>query len=532
MARRRHDILRADAEKPAFTVERAVGVAMTDSGRGDPGGRLVLHGGLVSGLGYALRIGARLLAFLFAAWLFGATLFGAFVIAIAILDAAVIAAGLSTKWVLFKWLDENRAAGDRPDSHVLLDAALLVLGASLLLSVLIAAGAIALPDFEPQTRMALLALLATLPLQALTDLALTATRWTEVMRYELVAKSVIQPLLSIVLALVAYSVGWRELGLPLAFVAGTAAGLAYALVGVERRFGGLRLAAYRPNPATLLSRLRSAAHTTGADLTDALYNRVDIYVVGFLLGAHAAGVYGLARQMSLPVRQAKQSFDSMLIPLVSRTVARFGPGPAAGCIATASRFVLLVQLPVVILLAALGFPLLRLAGDDFIAGFGALLLLALAETVQGAFALGELLLVYNRPRTAMALTLVSLALGAAGAVLLAPWYGLSGIAAAVLASYAVRGLLRRFVLGRAFAMRVPFRLWAAPVAAGTAGLAAAFLASRAVSGAGEPTAAAAAALAGLAAYALAVAAWLTLSGATLLPEGFAAAPERDPAAAG
>ena len=489
----------------------------------DHGGRLLVRGGVIAGFGYVLRILARLAAFLFAAYLFGAALFGAFVIAIAIIDAAVVASGLSTKWILFKWLDANRLEGERRPGHVVLDAALLVLATSGLIASAILLAAVAAPSIAPNTRLALLSLLATLPLQALTDLSLTATRWTETMRYELIAKSVIQPFVSIALAIAFYFAGWRTLGLPLAFVIGTAAGLVYALVGLERRFGGLGLRSYRPSGADLAAKARAVLPTTAADLTDALYTRIDIYVVGFLLGETMAGVYGLARQASLPVRQAKQSFDAILIPLVSRTVAQVGPEGSGECIASASRFVLLVQLAALILLAAVALPLMELAGPEFNAGLGALLLLGLAETVQGAFALGELLLVFAHPRTAAALTLASLAAGGIGAVLLAPMFGLTGIAAAVVASYAVRALLRRLALGRKYSVRVPFRLWAPPLAAALVGLLA-VLAAYCWTGlpAGAATAAIAV-VAGLAGYSLVLAVWLRRSRARLLPEGFAAA---------
>jgi hypothetical protein len=85
------------------------------------GGHLLLHGGMVSGAGYLLRIVARLIVALVAARLFGASLFGAFIVAIAVTEAAATASGLSTKWMLFKWLDSNAKEGGRPPGHVLLD---------------------------------------------------------------------------------------------------------------------------------------------------------------------------------------------------------------------------------------------------------------------------------------------------------------------------------------------------------------------------------------------------------------------------
>jgi O-antigen/teichoic acid export membrane protein len=482
-------------------------------------GLLVLRGGGASALGYVLRFAARLLVLLVAGRLFGATLFGAFTIAIAVVEAASIAGGLSTKWMLFKWLDADVKHG-RPAAHALLDALLLVFLASGLAAAGIAAAVVAAPagSIGASTRLAILYLLPAVALQALLEVFLAATRWTEVMRYDVVAKSLIQPLMAIAAIGVLYLLGWRAVGLAWGYIAATAAALAYAAVATRRRFGGLGLRRYRVRPRLLWRRLRGALPTTGSDLIDALYTRVDIYVVGILLGAHAAGIYGLARQVSMPIRQVRQAFDGMLVPLVSHTLAHGSVEQAGRALARSSRLILVLQLPVVLLLWAFGRPLLGLIGPGFVDGYAAMLCLAAAEMVQGAFGLGELLLVYARPRLMMLLSAAFVALGAAAAVVLQPLLGLTGIGLSVLVSYGTRALCRRAMLRGLFGLRLESALWSGPAVAVVAGVA--------VTAALWPISDLASVAFGLGAYVGALAIWLGRAGDRLVPDGFISKAER------
>jgi O-antigen/teichoic acid export membrane protein len=495
--------------------------------RDNKAGRLILKGGASSGLGFAVRFGARFLFLFVAGRLYGAALFGAFSIATAIVEAAIIAGGLSTKWMLFKWLNEGRDEGLRPALHVVYDAALLVLGASTLIALAIAAAVVLAPEpvLGENTESAALAMAAMIPLQGLIELVLAATRWTETMRYEVVAKSVMQPYGGVIVALAAYWIGCREEGLFLSYVAGTLASLLYSLGGMRRCFGGLELRAYRPRRRELAAKLREVAPTTGTELTDALYTRLDIYVVGLLLGEQAAGLYGMAKQISMPIRQVRQAFDGMLVPVIARTLAEAGPTASGGPIGAAARLILLIQLPFLIFLAGAGLPLLQLVGPAFPEAFGALLCLAAAEAIQGTFGLSELVLIFLHARWAVALTAAFAALGLAAALLLERPLGLTGIALAVLLGYAGRAAVRRRLIGRRFSIRIPITFWAGPVLAGVAGGLAVWFIAWFDGRQPNLVLGAAAAVAGLAAFGLVLLLWIRLAKPRLVPEGFRSATE-------
>jgi O-antigen/teichoic acid export membrane protein len=427
--------------------------------------RLILRGSASAGAGLAVRLGARLVFLAVAAQLFGAALFGAFSLAVAVVELAVALGGLGMKRYLFKLLEER---AERPEGHVLLDAVLLVTSASLALGALIAVAALAVPAtvLARQTAFALAWIAPMVAGQALLDLFLAATRWKHRMRYEVAARSLVEPAVGAAVAVAAWLAGFEIAGLLFGYAAGTLAALAYAAVGTRLCFGRLDLAHYRPRPAVLAATLRATALPTATDGVAAFFGRADIYLVGVFLGEAPAGIYAMARQFRTPIRQARQAFDSLLTPIVATTLSADGPASTSAAIASATRMILAIQLAGVLALLTVGAPVLAWFGPEFPPAYLALLLLAAAETIQGAFSISDLLLLYLRARLALAVTLAMIAVYVVIAVPLIDAWGIDGAAFAVLVAIASGALLRRWLLRSRFGLAPPLLHCAGPLLAG------------------------------------------------------------------
>ncbi|MFL6844453.1 MAG: lipopolysaccharide biosynthesis protein [Allosphingosinicella sp.] len=484
-------------------------------GAKDEASRRILRGARITWAGFAVRLAARLLLIFVAARLFGAAAFGAYAVAAASIELAVGVGSLGTKKTLFQLLDRHGDGKVRPSAHVLLDSALLVGGVSLTLSALIAAAALASPAglIAPGTATALVLLAPMVAGQALLDLFLAATRWTHVVRHEVVARSLIEPWALLAACLAAWLVGWRAEGLAIGYGVGTLAALSYAAWAARRRIGGFALASWRPDRRRLLAVVRGSADNTANDFFNTLYTRVDLYLVGILLGEAAAGVYGMARQIVAPLRQIRQSFDGLLIPLAARSLEAGGARGAGEALASATRLVLVLQLPLLLAFFAAGRPFLAWIGPGFAAAYWALVALAAAETLQAALSIGDLVFVYLKPRVGLWLTAISILVGVAAALLLIPAFGIAGAGSSVLLAYGVRAAVRSWLLRARFGFAVTRAHQAGPLAAGLGGAGAALLA-----GFGWWALAAS-----LAAYALGLALWMRLSGEGLSLSGFAVA---------
>jgi O-antigen/teichoic acid export membrane protein len=499
-------ISRAARYKPKVAVGREIG------GK-ELGGRLIVRGAQATAAGFAARLAARLLFLFVAGRLFGAAAFGAFALAQAAIELAVGLGSLGTKKTLFQLLDRPGGADARPPAHRLLDSALLVTAASLVLAAGIAAAALLLPAslLGPGVAVALLLLAPMVAGQALLDLFLAATRWTHAIRHEVVARSLIEPWAMLAGAAAAWGLGWRAEGLAIGYGIGTLAALTYAAAAARARLGGLRLGAWRLDRPALAETVRGAGANTATDFLNTLYNRVDLYLVGLLLGEAAAGVYGMARQLAAPLRQIRQSFDGLLIPLAARSLAAGGAKGAGEALASATRLVLVLQLPLLLAFFAAGRPFLAWIGPGFGTAYWPLVFLAAAETLQAALSIGDLVFVYLRPRVGLWLTLASIAVGIASALWLIPAAGTAGAGLSVLCAYAVRAGLRSWVLRAHFGFDMPRAHHAGPLVAAGCGAGAALLVGRGWWGLA----------AALACYALVLACWLKATGQGLALSGFA-----------
>lgn len=476
-------------------------------------GRTILRGARATAFGFVIRFGARILFLYAAARLFGVALFGAYTLGVAAVELAVTIGGLGSKRILFKRLEEE----DRAAPHIVLDAALLVAAVSLALGGLFALVVLAAPEglISANVGTAALLLAPMIAGQALLDLFSAATRWTHHIRYEVLGRSIVEPYGALAAALAAWWLGYRETGLIISYWAGTLAALAYAIIGARRCLGSFRPLAYRLAPGRILPLLRLSAGATVNDVLNGLFARVDLYMVGLFLGEAPAGIYGMARQIRTPVRQVRQSFDGLLNPIIARTLARRGPAATGAATASAGRLILAVQLPILITLVFAGLPLLGWFGPAFAAGYWALLTLAAAEAIQGAFGVSDLIILYRRPLAQLGITGANIAMNLMAGFLLVPRFGITGAALSVLIGVAAGALIRRFMLRTHFEVRTSLLYSAGPFAAAALAIAAAF-AAQALLGPGAAVAA------GLIAYAAGVKLWLAASGDSLALKDFEA----------
>ncbi|CAH0498619.1 lipopolysaccharide biosynthesis protein [Novosphingobium sp. CECT 9465] len=420
--------------------------------------KIIARGVSSNAFSFVIRFAAKASFLYVGARLYGATNYGVFAMASAMVELAVPVASLGLKRMIFPWLEEGRGPeegrgleeephgeGPRPATHVLLDALLLAIVAGVAVSLLLILGTQLLPAtvVSDQLRLAF-ALLAPAVLGQITgDIALAATRWTHKMRYEVIARGLIEPYMLTGVALGAWYLGMNETGMLLGYWAGSIALAVFSVWSARHCLGPLHLRHWRPHPRALMQRARSLVPASGSDLLTSLAQRIDLYLVGFLLGDAPAGVYGVLRQLRTPILQVRQAFDGILTPLTARTMKADGDVTTGEATAAATRVILTIQLGLVLLMAAAGDALLDLFGTHYATGYSALLAMVLAETINGAFGVSELILYYRRPALALKVNLILIAIAAAGIPLLTPKYGILGASMAMLLAAIVAALLRR-----------------------------------------------------------------------------------------
>src|SRR3569623_1145307 len=248
------------------------------------------------------------------------------------------------------------------------------------------------------------------------------------------------------------------------------AAVGYAIWGTRRECGGCRLSRWTGSRGELRAILHTCAMPTLTDFASALFTRLDLYLVGAMLGQAPAGVYSMARQFRTPIRQVRQSFDGLLTPLIARTINTDGPQAAAKAAASATRLILAIQLGLLVVIVAVGQPMLGWLGRDFASGYWPLVLLTAAETIQGAFGVSDLILLYRRSALELGVTMVSVIENLAAGLLLIGPLGATGDALAVLLAMSAGAIVRRQMLRHAKGVRIPLRHGAGPIVSAMAAI--------------------------------------------------------------
>lgn len=442
----------------------------------DDAQRVIVRGAGSNALSFVLRFGARALFLWSGARLYGAAGYGVFTLATAVVELAVPLASLGLKRMIFPWLEaEARGPGDEPGSrpagHVVADALLLAMAGSAVLAGAIALLALVLPDgaISPALRTALLILAPAVAGQVIADVALAATRWTHRMRYEVAGRGVIEPYVGTAVAVAAWSGGLLSDGLLIAYWCGSLAVAGYALWAARDALGGLALRTWRIRPRQLAARVAGLLPASGSDALTSLAQRVDLYLVGLFLGDAAAGIYGVVRQLRTPILQVRQAFDGILTPIIARTLSNAGDVETGAATAAATRLILTLQLAVVLFMAAAGEPLLELFGAKYGSGYASLVALVLAEALNGAFGVSEMILYFRRPALALAVNAVLIVVPVVVVAVLAATLGMLAAALGVLLAATIAALLRRRWLEQFGVQRPALHAWVPPAAAALGG---------------------------------------------------------------
>ena len=405
--------------------------------------RVIARGVGSNVLSFVIRFAAKISLLYIGANLFGKATYGVYTVAVATVELAVPIASLGLKRMLFPWLEED--AQRRGATHVLLDALLLAACAGILIALFVMALSWSLPQdlVSDQLRLALIVLAPAVLCQIVGDISLAATRWTHKMRYDVTGRGLIEPYIAAAATFAAWYAGLQQVGMLVGYWAGSLAIAGYSLWSARHCLGSLNLRRWRPSPAALAIRARTLLPAGGSDLVTSLAQRIDLFLVGLLLGDASAGIYGVVRQLRTPILQIRQAFDGILTPLTARTMRADGDTATGAALGAAARVILTGQLAAVLLMVAAGEALLGLFGQQYTVGYWTLIAMVLTETVNGAFGVSELIIYYRRPHLALAVNLVLIGIGAVLVPVLAPLLGTLGAALAMLSAALIATVLRR-----------------------------------------------------------------------------------------
>ena len=423
-------------------------------------------GGRTNVAGFVLRLAARIPFLFIAGRVYGPDLVGRFAIAVVVVELAALLATLGLK----RGLAQALANADRPHVCVAWDAMAVAFVASLCASAVL----IAFPQIMyPNT--AIVGLDRWLPCiifaSAWSDVSLAALAYRHDVKATVRARAIVEPW-TISLAAYAFSFYSHRDGLVLSYVASMLAALVASLIPFLRSYGMPR--GWSPQIRPLLALARRNAPLAGADALEWGSRNVDRFILGVMFAPKIVGIYYMAQQVASLPQKLKTSFDPILGPVVTDSLARGDKAAVANQVRQVAFWIMAAQAGLALMGSIPGEAVMGVVGPQFVAGTAALGFLLTAEVFASAGAVSESALVYiARLRNlaisvAMLLFQVGLSVALIFLVRALGWpvnYQAAMPALALMLSVGLTSIIKARVLGRLLAARVnPWRwplVWAA-----------------------------------------------------------------------
>ena len=343
-------------------------------------------GGRTNVIGFALRLAARVPFLFIAGRLYGPEAVGRFAIAVVVVELAALLATLGLK----RGLAQAMARTDRPHAHVAWDAMALALAGSLGASaVLVAFPQVMYPNSTIAGLDRFLALVVIAV--AWSDVSLAALAYRHDVKAAVKARAIVEPwTISIAAALLWFATP-RD-GLQIAYILSMIAALTASLLPFLRSYGVP--VGWKPKLAGLWSLARHNTPLAGADAIEWATRNVDRFILGLLFPPGVVGIYYMAQQVaSLPGR-LKTSFDPVLGPVITSSLAKSDRAGIARQVRQVGFWIMAAQTMLALMGSIPGEAVMGTIGPQFVAGTAALAFLLIAEVFASTGAVCESALVY------------------------------------------------------------------------------------------------------------------------------------------
>lgn len=423
----------------------------------------ILKGAAASLAGFAGRTGARILFLLFAGNFYGADNLGRLAAVIAVTEILVTLGIFGFKRSLLEMLQADKAKEDQ--QYSLIKTALLV---SFVVGTALAVALAFLWDFigliYGNFYYALFALI--IPFMALMEVMLTTTRFKRIVRYEVFARSLVEPWTIALTSVLFFFLGWVTFGLILAYVLSMFAAFLFALWAFSKEFRWKKVIGARLK-FDLVGRIFVFSGPTAlVDVIGIAFRRVDVLFLGFFTPDAVVGIYYGVQQIATVLQKTRHIFDPILQPVLAQTLDQRGNEGAGQQLRQVCRWIFSLLALLLAIMAFYGGSLLSLVGEGFAIGALALTIVLAAEALEGTFASAELPFVFKRPFLNLSLSATAFAAHLTGLWFLIPKFGIVGAALSFLIAVVILNSMRLVAIKKKFNITLLSPGYMKPAAAG------------------------------------------------------------------
>ncbi len=397
--------------------------------------------------------------------LLGSAILGAFGLAWAITDLVSKLATLGFDTGAIAAVAEREQAGDFAASRRLMRGVLRTGLLASAMTALLGFGAASLLGrrgiVAPELARATAVMLLALPGIVLYRVSNALSRGKGVMHHDVYSRGLTESLGTSVALLGGIALGLRSLAPEIAAIAGTLASGIIAFVVARRLF--VRVPSTASKPGEIRALMRRSLPIAGYDLLNIGIMKVDLIVLGLFIGRApgvtlaSVGIYAAAMEVAGGLRKVNQAFNPIFVPEVARQLAAGRLDKAEASYGHLARWMLVVLLPALAVIALAGGAIMSLFGPAFRSGASWMVIVSVSCAVNAFVGLGETILMVRHPTVNLLNSAVALLAGIGANLLLIPRYGPLGAAIGVLVPYTLLGMLRGIEVSWLLAWRWPWR---------------------------------------------------------------------------
>lgn len=305
---------------------------------------------------------------------------------------------------------------------------------------------------KPEAGPVMQSLAVVMPLLALMQIPLAATKGLVIMKHEVITMQFFVPATMLVTAAVLGYLGMGATGLAIAIVVSHALGALFALDRFRREFSLGKLFSKMVRPARVGGLYTFAIPQGWNEFLNFGMTQLDIIVLAAFFAPEQLALYGIASRIALALRKVRMGFASAYSPLIARYHAQGQKERLERSYAMVTRWILVLAIPVVCVLVAVREPAMRLVHGSFTHDTEILWVLLVGPLVNALLGLAaNVILMTGHSRLNLATGVAGAALSVALNLLLIPRWGLMGAATATAASMSLQSVLQalmaRYVLG-------------------------------------------------------------------------------------
>lgn len=418
----------------------------------------IVKGAGVNFLGFIIRLSSRLPFILLVIALFGKELYGRYIFIITIVELGAALAVFGFKRSLFKFIQDKDYRQGHTSEEVIVAALICSMTVGLLMIGLIIASSDQLAVWfdYPEMVPGLIKLVPIILIISAVDIILAGTRVSRTMKYEMIARSFIEPYALLFSMLLLYYMGFGEAGLLIAYSFSIFAAFATALWGCARLFSLRNFLAARPSFSMICRISKFSAPTAFHDLALLVFMRMDIFTVKFFFAEGILGIYNVAQQIATSVEKIYQSFYPILAPVMAKNLVEKDYKVVERQMVMVSRWTLMVQCLLVVIAVFYGEAFMGLiAGGDtekalLVSSGTVLLFLMIGETINGGFGMTDMPILYRYPifNPVISIIMVPFYVVIAAFLVKGLNMGVEGIAIALCSIYFLMNLIRVITVRR------------------------------------------------------------------------------------